>query len=69
MLERDKGNVIITLSEKRLLDMGEFAIYASVGYAKARELAETSNSLFKIGRRLLIDRVKFDRWCDEHSEA
>lgn len=66
---RDKGTSVISLKDKRLLDIGEFSVYASVGTAAARELAEVSNAVFRIGRRILVDRVKFDEWCDEHSEA
>lgn len=69
MVARDRGNVVISLSDKRLLSMDEFAIYASMGANKTRELAEMSGSLFRVGRRILVDRAKFDRWCDEHNEA
>ena len=67
MVARDRGNVVISLSDKRLLSMDEFAIYTSMGMNRTRELAELSGSLFRVGRRLLVDRVKFDRWCDEHT--
>ena len=63
MVARDRGNVVISLSDKRLLSMDEFAIYTSMGANKTRELAELS------GRRLLVDRAKFDRWCDANSEC
>ncbi len=65
---RDKGTSVISLKDKRLLDIGEFSIYTSLGKAAARELAESANAVFKLGRRILVDRVKFDQWCDEHSE-
>ncbi len=66
---RKKADTIITLSDKRLLDMEEFSIYASVGICTARELAKTAGSVFRCGNRVLVDREKFDCWCDEHSEA
>lgn len=69
MVERDGGNVVISLSDKRLLSMDEFAIYTSMGINRTRELAELSGALFRAGRRVLVDRAKFDRWCDEHTEA
>lgn len=69
MVARDRGNITISLSDKRLLSMDEFAIYTSMGMNKTRDLAELSGALFKAGRRLLVDRAKFDRWCDEHNEA
>jgi len=66
---RVKADTIVTLSDKRLLDMDEFSIYASIGICTARELAKTTGALLRIGSRCLVDRVKFDRWCDEHNEA
>lgn len=66
---RKKADTVITLSDKRLLDMEEFSIYASVGICTARELANTARSVFRCGNRVLVDREKFDRWCDEHNEA
>ena len=69
MVARDGGNVVISLSDKRLLSMDEFAIYTSMGMNRTRELAELSGALFRAGRRILVDRAKFYRWCDEHTEA
>lgn len=70
VMEKEKTNqTLITLSDKRLLDVNEFCIYASVGRNTALELMKTTGALFRVGRRTLVDRVKFDRWCDEHSEA
>lgn len=70
IMERDgKERVLVTLSDKRLLDVNEFCMYASVGRNTALELMKTTGALFRVGRRTLVDRVKFDRWCDEHSEA
>ena len=39
MVARDGGNVVISLSDKRLLSMDEFAIYTSMGMNRTRELA------------------------------
>lgn len=69
MVARERTTAIVTLSDKRLLSIDEFGVYASIGICKARELAETTGSLFKVGKRVLVDRVKFDKWCDEHSEV
>lgn len=66
---KEPMEVIVTLSDKRLITMDEFCVYASVGLAKARELSKLSGALFKVGARTLVDRVKFDRWCDERNEA
>lgn len=69
MTKRERGNIVINLSEKRLLDIEEFSIYASLGLVKAREVAKETGALFRAGKKVLVDRVKFDRWCDEHSEV
>ncbi len=55
----------VALNEKRLLAIPEFQIYASIGRNNALRLARESGAAMRIGRRLLIDRVKFDAWCDE----
>lgn len=68
MMARGKGDVVVSLSDKRLLSMEEFAIYTSMGANKTRELAELSGALFRAGRRILVDREKFDRWCDTNNE-
>lgn len=68
MVARKRDDVTITLADKRLLNMDEFAIYTGMGICRTRELAEVSGALFKAGKRVLVDRVKFDRWCDEHNE-
>jgi hypothetical protein len=68
-MNKDMNNVSIMLSDKRLLSVNEFCLYANVGRNTALELMKTTGALFRVGRRTLVDRVKFDRWCDEHSEA
>ncbi len=62
-------DVTVTLSDKRLLNMDEFRIYAGLGSNVARNVAEKTGALFKVGRRVLVDRVKFDKYCDENSEV
>lgn len=60
--------VIGGLSDKRLLSIDEFCTYAGVGKSSALDIIETTGCKFKIGRRTLIDRAKFDRYCDENTE-
>ena len=69
MMARERGDVTVTLSDKRLLSMDEFCIYASCGIVKAREVAAATGALFKIGKKCLVDRAKFDRYCDENSKV
>jgi Excisionase from transposon Tn916. len=56
------------LSDKRLLSMEEFRVYAGLGGNVARNVAESTGAIFRVGRRVLVDRVKFDRFCDDNSE-
>lgn len=55
----------IEIKDKRLLNINEFKEYASVGRNTAIELAKESGAVFRCGRRFLIDRVRFDQWCDD----
>ena len=52
------------IMQKRLLSVREFQVYASVGRNTAYRVIRISGSGIRIGRRLLVDRVKFDRWCE-----
>lgn len=54
------------LTEKRLLPLKEFCIYSSLGQHAARKLAADLGIEKRIGRKVLIDRVAFDRWCDSY---
>lgn len=69
MRTREREEMFVSLSDKRLLSIEEFCIYTGTGQNTARIVAETTGSLFRMGRRVLVDRVKFDRFCDEHSEV
>lgn len=60
-------NVDISLNEKRLLSVPEFQIYASIGRNTAFKLAKASGSRIQVGRRVLIDRSKFDNWLDSQT--
>lgn len=55
----------MAIKDKRLLNINEFKQYASVGRNTAIELAKESGAVFRCGRRFLVDRVRFDQWCDE----
>jgi len=59
MVAREKADTMITLSDKRLLSIDEFGIYASLGLCKAREIAEETGSLFKVGKRVLVYHLLF----------
>ena len=57
------------MSDKRLLSMEEFRVYSGLGENVARNVAESTGAIFRVGRRVLVDRVKFDRFCDENTEV
>lgn len=65
---RDAGDSVssrISLKEKRLLSLEEFCEYAGgIGICTARKYAKRLGIEVKIGGRCLVDREKFDRWCD-----
>lgn len=55
--------------EKRLLNIVEFQTYAGgIGRNSAFKLAKEAGIRVKIGRRVLIDREKFDLWVKENSK-
>jgi len=58
-----------SLMEKRLLDIREFCFYSGLQRELASRLAKEIHIEKRIGRRVLYDRVLFDRWCDGHNEA
>lgn len=62
-----KAKEYVPLCDKRLLNMWEFCSYASIGKDKGMELAEAAGAVFRAGRRVMVDRVKFDKWCDENT--
>lgn len=56
------------MENRRLLDIREFCRYAGgIGRNSAFKLAETSGARIQVGRRVLVDRVKFDEWVDQQS--
>lgn len=56
----------IPLNEKRLLSLEEFCGYAGgIGICTARKYVREIGVEVRIGGRCLVDRVKFDRWCDQ----
>lgn len=53
------------MEEKRLLNIVEFSVYAGgIGRNNAFKLARTSGARIQIGRRVFVDRIKFDDWLD-----
>lgn len=60
----------VPLNEKRLLSIEEFCEYAGgIGICTARKYARKIGVEMRIGGRCLVDREKFDRWCDSNNAA
>lgn len=60
----------VPLNEKRLLSIEEFCQYAGgIGERTARKYIREIAVAVRIGGRVLVDREKFDQWCDEHGTA
>lgn len=58
----------IPMNEKRLLSIEEFCEYAGgIGECTARKYAKQIGAEVRIGGRCLVDRKKFDQWCDANS--
>ena len=64
---KDKKDSTVLLSYKRMLSIAEFQIYCGLGRNSALKLSKKANCRFMYGRRVLIDRKKFDEWCDKQS--
>lgn len=56
----------IPLNEKRLLCLKEFCLYSGLGRDAAYQFGEKAGITKRNGRKVLFDRVLFDRWCDEN---
>lgn len=69
MSDKWSGKERYLLTEKRLLRLEEFCAYAGVGKNTARKLAKTLHIDKRVGRKVLYDRVLFDKWCDENKSA
>lgn len=67
--EEDTQKGYVRLDEKRLLTIEEFCCYANVGMAMARKLAKYTGAEKRIGRKVLVDRITFDRWCDSNTST
>ena len=63
-----KEPLSVPLSDKRLLSVDEFRTYSGLGRNAALKLAIEAECRIIYGRRVLIDRVKFDEWCTKNAE-
>lgn len=54
-----------TLLNKKILNLKELQHYTGLGRDASRRLAYESGAVFKVGRRVLINRDTLDRYVDE----
>lgn len=59
----------IPLNEKRCLTVEEFQAYMGIGRNNALKIIKISGCGRKVGRKILVDRIAFDMWMNEVSEA
>lgn len=59
----------VPLNEKRCLTVEEFQAYIGVGRNNALKIIKKSGCGKKIGRKILVDRIAFDMWMNDVSEA
>lgn len=59
----------VPMTEKRLLSVKEFCQYAGgIDGRLARSFAKDNNLVVHIGRKMMIDRQRFDEWCVDQTE-
>ncbi|RKI36269.1 polyprenyl synthetase solanesyl diphosphate synthase [bacterium D16-51] len=52
----------------RLMGISELMCYTSLGRNTAMELGKNANSIVRMGKRVLYDRQKIDKWIDEQAQ-
>ena len=52
----------------RLLGMPELMRYTSLGRNRAADLGKSAGAVVRVGKRVLYDRVKVDKWIDEQAQ-
>lgn len=66
--ETNPLQITTRLDEKRCLTIYEFGLYISVGRNSALKISKKSNSRVTVGKKILVDRVKFEIWLAEQEE-
>lgn len=54
----------VPINQKRCLTVEEFQTYCNIGRNNALKLIKKSNTGIRVGRKILVDRVAFDKWLD-----
>lgn len=61
------NNERIPLTEMRLLNLTQFCLYTNIGRNNAMNFIERAGACIRNGNKVLVDRVKFDQWCDKQT--
>lgn len=64
----ERTNVTQVLEYGRLMGISELMRYTSLGRNMAMELGKNANALVRMGKRVLYDRQKIDKWIDEQAQ-
>lgn len=67
--ENNKERETFRLDEKRCLTIKEFQSYLSIGRNNALKLVKMSGAAIHVGKKILVDRVIFDKWLDEQKSS
>jgi len=64
----ERTNVSQVMDYGRLLGLPELMLYTSLGRNSAMELGKSANAIVRMGKRVLYDRRKIDKWIDEQAQ-
>lgn len=64
----ERTNVTQIMDYGRLMGIHELQLYTSLGRNSAMELGKNANAIVRMGKRVLYDRQKIDKWIDEQSQ-
>jgi hypothetical protein len=64
----ERTNVTQVMEYGRLMGISELKLYTSLGRNSAMELGKNANAIVRIGKRVLYDRQKIDKWIDEQAQ-
>lgn len=65
---KDLDAQTVPINQKRCLTVEEFQAYCSIGRNNALKLIKKSKAGIRVGKKILVDRVAFDKWLDLFEE-
>lgn len=63
-----RENTATVMEYGRLLGLRELMSYTSLGRNSATELGKNANAIVRIGKRVLYDRHRIDKWIDDQAQ-